>query len=141
MPFILPRQNSNRCRPTLASYTLHNRTVTTILWSSVACKVNASGDHMVMHGRVFFSNKFFKMDPRLKLAMIMLFFQAVQFKNKAVQLVMLELERVHQERGRNRGLELVEMARYFRFVYGERLYWQWTRVNTARPPEVVSRLC
>ena len=34
------------------------------------------------------------MDPRLKLAMIMLFFQAVQLKNKAVQLVMLELERV-----------------------------------------------
>ena len=62
------------------------------------------------------------MDPRLKLAMIMLFFQAVQFKNKAVQLVMLELKRVHQERGRNRRLELVEMARYFRFVYGERLY-------------------
>ena len=62
------------------------------------------------------------MDPRLKLAMIMLFFQAVQLKNKAVQLVMLELERVHQERGRNRRLELVEMARYFRFVYGERLY-------------------
>ena len=29
------------------------------------------------------------MDPRLKLAMIMLFFQAVQLKNKAVQLVML----------------------------------------------------
>ena len=45
------------------------------------------------------------MDPRLKLAMIMLFFQAVQ-------LVMLELERVHQERGRNRRLELVKMARY-----------------------------
>ena len=57
------------------------------------------------------------MDPQLKLAIIMLFFQAVQ----AVQLVMLELERVHQERGRNRRLELVEMARYFRFVYGERL--------------------
>ena len=32
------------------------------------------------------------MDPRLKLAMIMLFFQAVQLQNKAVQLVMLELE-------------------------------------------------
>ena len=58
------------------------------------------------------------MDPRLKLAMIVLFFQAVQLKNKAVQLVMLEMERVHQERGRNRRLELVEMARYFRFVYG-----------------------
>ena len=41
------------------------------------------------------------MDPRLKLAMIMLFFQAVQLQNKAVQPVMLELERVHQERGRN----------------------------------------
>ena len=70
----------------------------------------------------FFLNKFLKIDPRFKLAMIMLFFQAVQLKNKAVQLVMLELERVHQERGRNRRLELVEMARYFRFVYGEHLY-------------------
>ena len=50
------------------------------------------------------------MDPRLKLAMIMLFFQAVQLKNKAVQLVILELERVHQERGRNRRLELVAMV-------------------------------
>ena len=39
------------------------------------------------------------MDPRLKLAMIMLFLQAVQLQNKAVELVMLELERVHQERG------------------------------------------
>ena len=62
------------------------------------------------------------MDPRLKLAMFMLFFQAVQLKNKAVQLVMLELERLHQERARNRRLEMVEMARYFRFLYGERLY-------------------
>ena len=43
------------------------------------------------------------MDPRLKLAMIILFFQDVQLKNKAMQLVMLELERVHQEWGRNSG--------------------------------------
>ena len=46
----------------------------------------------------------------------MLFFQAVQLRYKAVQPVMLELERVHQERGRNRWLEMVEMARYFRFL-------------------------
>ena len=49
------------------------------------------------------------MDPWLKLAMIMFFFQAVQMKNKAVQLVMLELEREHQERGRNGRLELEKL--------------------------------
>ena len=43
------------------------------------------------------------MDPQWKLAMNMLFFQAVQLQNKAVQLVMLELERVHQERGETDG--------------------------------------
>ena len=38
--------------------------------------------------------------------MIMLFFQAVQLQNRAVQPVMLESERVHQERGRNLRLEM-----------------------------------
>ena len=33
------------------------------------------------------------MDSRLKVAMIMVFFQAVQLQNKAVQPVMLELEK------------------------------------------------
>ena len=53
---------------------------------------------LYMDGRfflfVFFPINFSKMDPRLQIEMIMLFFQVVQLKNKAVQLVMLELERV-----------------------------------------------
>ena len=62
--------------------TLHIRMVTTVLWSPVACKVNASGNHTKWRPYgyawtvVFWIVQLFKMDPRLKLAMIMLFFQA-----------------------------------------------------------------
>ena len=57
--------------------TLHNRTFTTVLWSPVACKVNASGDHTKWRPygyawtEVFWIVQLFKKDPRLKLAMIM----------------------------------------------------------------------